>query len=200
MQLLGVDLRDGFDGTPIPPARTASMSEHIDMEYWGNLDARNEGNSGSTVPTNNTYKSARVIWTSYNLYYTVWCDHNHELYDMTADPYQMTNLLSASNATDADITSSIHFSTVASSSVVQLHMRRRIRPQAAVSPQRHPQLVSRLDMVLKSCKADAYRSPWNVLHPRGNVQNLEDAMASEYDSFYASQPKVSLSECHLITY
>ncbi|KAJ7619869.1 alkaline-phosphatase-like protein [Mycena rosella] len=61
-----------------------------------------------------------------------------------------------------------------------------------------PQLVARLvalTMVLKSCKADACRKPWNVLHPQGNVQNLEDAMACTYYAFYASQPKVSFSEC-----
>jgi arylsulfatase len=61
-----------------------------------------------------------------------------------------------------------------------------------------PQLVSRLDaltMVLKSCKADSCRNPWSVLHPQKDVQNLEDAMATKYDEFYASQPKVSFSEC-----
>ncbi|KAJ6542905.1 alkaline-phosphatase-like protein [Mycena capillaripes] len=175
--MLGLELRDDFDGAPIPvtaaqisaASTDASKSEHIDMEYWGQLNGRNEGNSGSTTPTNNTYKSVRVVGTSYSLYYTVWCDNSHELYDMKADPYQMNNLLLASNGS-SDINLSLTMST----------------------------LTARLDaltMVLKSCKADSCRNPWAVLHPQGDVHNLGDAMATQYDAFYATQPKVSFSEC-----
>lgn len=32
---------------------------------------------------NNTYKAVRVISADYNLYYSVWCTNEHELYDLT---------------------------------------------------------------------------------------------------------------------
>jgi arylsulfatase len=50
-------------------------------------------------------------------------------------------------------------------------------------------------MVLKSCKAQACRDPWRVIHPQGNVRNLNDAMARKYDTFYEAQPPVSFSMC-----
>jgi hypothetical protein len=33
--------------------------------------------------TNNTYKALRVIGENYNLYYSVWCTNEHELYDLS---------------------------------------------------------------------------------------------------------------------
>lgn len=32
---------------------------------------------------NNTYKSVRLIGDGFNLYYSVWCNNEHELYDLT---------------------------------------------------------------------------------------------------------------------
>lgn len=31
---------------------------------------------------NNTYKALRLIGEGYNLYYSVWCSNEHELYDL----------------------------------------------------------------------------------------------------------------------
>ncbi|KAJ7466935.1 arylsulfatase [Mycena latifolia] len=207
-EMLGIALHDDFDGSPIPftaaqisaASKDTSKSEHIDMEYWGNLNGRNEGNSGSTVPTNNTYKSVRLIGPSYSLFYTVWCDNSHELYDMNADPYQMDNLLLDSNVTSgSDLTSSLSVSTVSASRVNSTSAATPTSSSTQVSVTHDiPQLVARMDaltMVLKSCKSDSCRNPWNVLHPQGDVQNLGDAMAHKFDAFYASQPKVSFSEC-----
>lgn len=60
---------------------------------------------------------------------------------------------------------------------------------------------SRLDallLVLKSCKGTDCIQPWLVLHPQGNVNDLNDALSSEYDDFYEEQQsKVSFSECEL---
>ena len=33
---------------------------------------------------NNTYKALRMVGKNYNLYYSVWCTNEHELYDLTA--------------------------------------------------------------------------------------------------------------------
>lgn len=57
---------------------------------------------------------------------------------------------------------------------------------------------SRLDallMVLKSCKAKSCTDPWSVVHPRGDVRSLRDAMNAKYDDFYGRQPKVAFSKC-----
>jgi N-acetylglucosamine-6-sulfatase len=61
-------------------------------------------------------------------------------------------------------------------------------------------LQARLDallLVLKTCKASACTYPWSIVHPIGDVANLEDALAPKYDEFYAKQPKVSFSKCEL---
>jgi hypothetical protein len=31
---------------------------------------------------NTTYKSARIVSEQYNLFYAVWCNNDHELYDL----------------------------------------------------------------------------------------------------------------------
>ncbi|KAJ6573530.1 putative arylsulfatase [Mycena vulgaris] len=215
-EMLGLELRAEFDGAPIPvtaaqisAARAdASKAEHINIEYWGPLNAANEGNSGSQGVVNNTYKSARIVGESYNLFYTVWCDNTRELYDMSVnllalhiavpklnhlfqvDQYQMNNLLVGYTFDVAgDLTFSLGHSDVANFTA----------PTAPASLSDDlPNLVARLDaltMVLKSCKTDACRSPWSVLHPKGDVKNLADAMAAKFDDFYAAQPKVAFSEC-----
>lgn len=32
---------------------------------------------------NNTYKALRVLGAGYDLFYSVWCNNEHELYDLT---------------------------------------------------------------------------------------------------------------------
>lgn len=60
-------------------------------------------------------------------------------------------------------------------------------------------LISRLDsllLVLKTCKAQECTHPWEVLHPKGNVQNLYDALNPRFDDFYeVQQERVSFSKC-----
>jgi hypothetical protein len=41
------------------------------------------GPGGSTMIPNNTYKSVRLLGEGYNLYYSVWCNNEHELYDLS---------------------------------------------------------------------------------------------------------------------
>jgi hypothetical protein len=54
--------------------------EHVNVEYWG--FALTEGKYGKEVYWNNTYKALRLIGSYYNLYYSVWCSGEHELYNM----------------------------------------------------------------------------------------------------------------------
>ena len=87
--------------------------EHVNIEYWGFAIAEGkyvftedpDGKlvsivtrtchkpsllqySSSCLATdrlrwNNTYKALRVISADFNLYYSVWCSNEHELYDLT---------------------------------------------------------------------------------------------------------------------
>ncbi|KAK5047192.1 hypothetical protein LTR84_006714 [Exophiala bonariae] len=61
-------------------------------------------------------------------------------------------------------------------------------------------LLPRLDavlMVLKSCKGEQCLKPWKTLHPDGSVYTLSQALAPEYDEFYATQPKVAFTACEI---
>ncbi|RVX74102.1 hypothetical protein B0A52_01934 [Exophiala mesophila] len=176
--LAKIPLRADFDGKPIPLTLSTMEKagkllghDHVSIEYWGLAAA--EGFFGSNGPMgsvdvydNNTYKAMRIVGPRYDLLYTVWCNNVHELYDMKSDPYQTKNIY-YSNARLCD-----------GNSVKKI--------------------TSRLDallMVTKSCKGEECITPWRVLHPGGEVQNLAQALAPQYDEFYNSQAKVSYSSC-----
>ncbi|KAK4652594.1 hypothetical protein QC762_208050 [Podospora pseudocomata] len=175
MQLAGIPLRDDFDGAAIPltkPEQKKAVNkrqEHVTVEFWGM--AYMEGGvvfrGGETdVVLNNTYKSLRVIdvkKNDYNFYYSIWCNNEHELYDMKTDPYQMTNLLHPT-----------------------------AKPPKTILGRPFEAVVARLDallFVLKSCKQKTCVEPWRALHPAGNVDNLKDALNQRFDDFYIKQQK-----------
>ncbi|OCK87597.1 arylsulfatase [Cenococcum geophilum 1.58] len=177
--IIGIPPRPEFDGIAIPLTQTVLLEakqnryEHVNVEYWG--FAIEEGDYGTTFHYNNTYKAIRVIGKSYSLYYSIWCNNEHELYDLARDPYQMRNIFPSN-----------HFnSTQTSKSKLLGH------PLSAV--------ISRLDtllFVLKSCKAAECVRPWETLHPQGNVQNLRDALSPKYDYFYeVEQRRVAYTRC-----
>ncbi|CAO3661658.1 unnamed protein product [Umbelopsis ramanniana] len=58
--------------------------------------------------------------------------------------------------------------------------------------------INRLDallLVLKSCKAGNCRNPWKVLHDKGGIQSLPEALTRDQDDFYATLPKVKYDHC-----
>ena len=86
--------QDQFDGGVIPIPGVAAGSkivrhEHITVEHWGlGLIEGIYGKYGdagefSRNYRNNTYRSVRLIGDGYSLYYSVWCNGEHEYYDMT---------------------------------------------------------------------------------------------------------------------
>lgn len=79
---------------------------------------------------------------------------------MSVDPGQMHNLLSVNSST------------------------------ISIAGHSLSKIVSRLDsllLVLKSCSGKVCREPWKSLHPAGDVETLQDALAREYDKFYERQ-------------
>ncbi|KAI0157877.1 putative arylsulfatase [Hypoxylon sp. FL1284] len=181
--LLGIPARPDFDGAPIPVARAAfeearnkgERREHAGIEYWG--FAMGEGIYNRNPLEHNTYKAIRLSGPGYNLYYSVWCNNEHELYDMDADPGQLHNLLlsSAPNASSSE-------------------------PALAAGQPAH-KVAARLDallLVLKTCAGAACQRPWRELHPDGAVRSLGDALAPRYDGYYEeeeSRPRVAYEYC-----
>lgn len=91
MGLAQAPLRADFDGLAIPLTEedfgnaAKTRHEHVTVEYWG--FAASEGPWGyfgrnESFVFNNTYKALRVVSKEYNLYYSVWCNNEHELYDL----------------------------------------------------------------------------------------------------------------------
>jgi hypothetical protein len=79
-----------FDGEAIPLTKAEleeavhSRHEHVTVEFWGFAasEGRLFGDGEKRLHLNNTYKALRVIGKEYNLYYSVWCTNEHELYDL----------------------------------------------------------------------------------------------------------------------
>lgn len=198
--IAGIPLRDDFDGVPMPltPDQQSQQNkvEHINVEYWGHayiegtIFSNTDYNYGTfyclrrhskpekkkatqtlTLLTGeathyNTYKTLRVVADDYDFMYAVWCTNEHTLYDMKQDPYQLNNLYGKTGT------------------AAGFHLK---------------PLTARLDtllLTLKNCKGAVCRDPWGSIFPgQGQVHSLADAMNSGYNQFFASQPKVSFSEC-----
>ncbi|THC89553.1 hypothetical protein EYZ11_010997 [Aspergillus tanneri] len=88
LELAGIPLRQELDGTPMSVREhlRAIKHEHVTVEFWGHGVLEGElatiGNGSTQIPKN-TYKSTRIIGEGYNLYYSVWCTNEHELYDLS---------------------------------------------------------------------------------------------------------------------
>ncbi|KAL3427443.1 Arylsulfatase 3 [Phlyctema vagabunda] len=185
-ELAGIKLRDDFDGSSIPLTKEqlehakTERQEHVNVEYWGRSLSEGEHefslDDGKfvTFGSNNTYKALRVIGENYNLFYSVWCTNEHELYDLTTDPYQINNL----------------------------YVTTKSLPEPSIMGIPLSKVLPRLDallMVTKSCKGATCVKPWRVLHPQGDVETLGDALRGEFDTFYEQelQQKVSFDKCEL---
>ena len=83
LQWTGAKGPDGLDGVAIPMKGVQANDpkqawEHVQVEHWGRpSDLETEKNM-----TVNTYKAMRIIAPDYSLYYSVWCEGDHEVYDM----------------------------------------------------------------------------------------------------------------------
>jgi arylsulfatase A-like enzyme len=91
--LAGGQIRADFDGEAIPLSAAqladagSSRHEHVTVEFWGFAAAEGEYFDGGRITMNNTYKALRIISETYNFYYSVWCNNEHELYDLKVNQH-----------------------------------------------------------------------------------------------------------------
>ncbi|KAI1661137.1 putative arylsulfatase [Daldinia decipiens] len=175
--LLGIEQRDDFDGAAIPVTREGieevkgrgERREHAGIEYWGM--AMGEGIYNRNRREHNTYKALRVSGPGYNLYYSVWCNNEHELYDLNVDPGQLHNLLASSEFTTPSTATAAGY------------------PIAKVAAR-----LDALVLVLKTCAGPTCQRPWAELHPEGGVRTLADALEPQYDGLYEAQARAARVE------
>lgn len=170
LKMAGIPARANFDGIPIPfsaaDLQTTTRPEHVTVEFWGHV--LEEGKYATDLGVFNTYKAIRIAGSTYNVYYSVWCHNEHELYDMNADVEQMNNLHGTSGTLYG-------------------------RPIAQVVARLDAALL-----VLKTCQGDTCVHPWAALQPNDDVDSLQDALLPKYDKFYTSvhaNNPVSYTEC-----
>ncbi|ETI24761.1 hypothetical protein G647_04131 [Cladophialophora carrionii CBS 160.54] len=187
-----------LDGTAIPLqledlalAEESWPQEHVNVEMWGIIQS--EGKHGFVLYPNHTYKALRISGDGYDLLYTVWCSNEHELYDMTHDPWQMDNVYGEGTRTYTIGMPSERLRDEISSSLSAVGIFSHGNITTTIS-----HLISRLDallLVLKTCRMDECRTPWSSLHPTGQVRNLRDALDVRFDEFYHMHPKVRYEQC-----
>lgn len=122
--------------------------------------------------------------------YSVWCTGERELYDLAADPLQVTNLLAPLNAAGSFADFGLLNTDLAESSA----------GLAAFGATSAAALLHRLDallLVLKTCKGDSCRRPWAGLFPNGEVRDLQGALAKRFDEYFAQLPKIQYQHCAL---
>ncbi|GKU06113.1 unnamed protein product [Fusarium langsethiae] len=185
LKLAGVDKQTDGELMPLSePEQTNGRIEHAAIEYWGHgvpeghygfsSDENFEAGKFVNYHVNNTYKGLRMSNNDFSLYYSVWCTGERELYNLKDDPEQTVNLLSGSYT--------------AKLAAAQFNVGK--RPLHAI--------VYRLDsviMAMKDCKGKACSRPWTVLHPKGDIASLDEALDIKYDAFYAAQPKMYFESC-----
>ncbi|KAF2106098.1 arylsulfatase [Lophiotrema nucula] len=181
--ILGITLRDDFDGVPIPVTEktiedlesSGKAKEHVQVEFWSKSTGQEYNADYPEV--NNTYKAIRIVGSSYGFYYSVWCGGDHELYDMTVDPDQMHNYYTTSSN-----------GTFTTSGNVKIN-------NHTYSTSKISERLDGLLYVLKTCKAKTCSEPWATLMPNTGVTSLAQAMDSKYDAYFAGLTRVEYERC-----
>jgi N-acetylglucosamine-6-sulfatase len=202
MELVGEAQRDEFDGgiLSMGGATDSQYSEHITVEHWGRgivegkFGAYGTAGSAGRDYKNNTFRSIRLIGSDFSFYYSVWCNGDHELYDMTvsvAAPRCASDLqFSGANQSLQNDPGQIH----------NLYEEDDAASAFKFKGRGFQQVASRLDtllMVMKSCTGDECRHPYASIFPSGEATTLGQSMAEQFDSFFSNQPNVKWDECTL---
>ncbi|KAI0018990.1 arylsulfatase [Xylariomycetidae sp. FL0641] len=80
----GKELSNTWNGSEV-------AREVLNIEFWGTINQ--EGGEYTTTEANNSYKTLRIVDEESSWLFSRWCWNNEtELYNTTADPYELTNL------------------------------------------------------------------------------------------------------------
>lgn len=97
LNMVGANFQDNFDGEAIPFTEecigeaTKHRFEHVQVEYWGYALSESKYRYEGRLVPNNTYKAVRIVSEDYNLYYSIWCNNEHELYNMKVSSLILAN-------------------------------------------------------------------------------------------------------------
>ncbi|KAJ6568770.1 alkaline-phosphatase-like protein [Mycena capillaripes] len=183
LTLAGIPLSlHDFDGTPMPITKAGKAAhvahEHVGIEFWGEPVFEGAGEDlDKSKFKNNTYKALRIMGNgenTFNLGYIVWCNGDHELYDMTLDPYQTDNLMPLMSSGNVTI-------TIGGESYSVNKVRDRL---------------DGLVQAVRKCDNGACDKPWSTLHTNGSVSTLADAMNTEFDDYYDGLAKMKYERCY----
>ncbi|KAK8135137.1 hypothetical protein PG984_007149 [Apiospora sp. TS-2023a] len=151
---------------PVPEVKpeVGSAREIINIEFWGDKIVEIPEYAGMKL-TNNSYKTLRIVSEESSWMFLNWCTNEMELYNITADPWEINNL--------------------ARGEVTNEHKRLINRLNSI--------LMVTKSCTKDSCR-DPWSAlqPPDAQTP---IQSLTAAMAPEYDAFYEAFPKVHFGKC-----
>ncbi|KAH7324252.1 arylsulfatase [Stachybotrys elegans] len=159
-------LSDWRDPVPKKRLEIGSAKEIINIEFWGDKIVEIPEYAGVRL-VNNSYKTLRIVSEESSWMFLHWCTNEMELYNTTADHWEINNL--------------------ARGDVAHEHQRLIHRLNAI--------LMVTKSCTGDSCRDpwSALQPP----QARSRVNSLAAAMAYEYDDFYEQMPKVHFGKCML---
>ncbi|KAI1461047.1 arylsulfatase [Annulohypoxylon moriforme] len=78
--------------TALPTCPVNGTQEVINVEFWGGAGIESLLQERPYNIGNNSYKTLRIAGEQQGYLYSKWCTNEEELYDTTADPYELQNL------------------------------------------------------------------------------------------------------------
>ncbi|KAI0884785.1 arylsulfatase [Annulohypoxylon maeteangense] len=78
--------------TALPTCPFNGTQEVINVEFWGGAGIESLLQEKPYNIGNNSYKTLRIAGAEKGYLYSKWCTNEEELYDTTADPYELQNL------------------------------------------------------------------------------------------------------------
>lgn len=143
--------------------------ETVNIEFWGTGVIEATGLGYNTAPANNTYKTVRIIAQDYSYMYAVWCTGETELYDLVADPYELSPIAGNSSVAAWRLTTRLNGLLLLLKTCVGESCR---RPWSVLQP-----------------------GSGDAGDGGDRVTTLADALHPRYDAYYAALPSVHFELC-----
>ncbi|KAI0021148.1 arylsulfatase [Xylariomycetidae sp. FL0641] len=162
-------LSDWHDPVPETPPPVGAAKEIMNIEFWGQkvIEAPHV-----EVPfmDNTTYKTLRIVSEGSSWMFAKWCTNEMELYNTTADPWEINNLAYGEIAPETQ------------------RVLNRLNAILLVTKSCEGDTCRDPWSVLQ---------PPNLPEGAAPIASLPAAMAKEYDEFFAGLPEVHFRECML---